>query len=92
MEDDDKPVGRVLTRRSALALFGVAGIALTAVGGTAAAAATTDTSSDAAGTAVDCVAKPEMTEGPYFVDEKLNRSDIRVDTSDGSTVAGTQLA
>jgi hypothetical protein len=30
-----------------------------------------------------------MTEGPYFVDERLNRSDLRVDTSDGSTVAGT---
>ena len=28
---------------------------------------------------VDCVAKPEMTEGPYFVDEGLNRSDIRSD-------------
>jgi protocatechuate 3,4-dioxygenase beta subunit len=26
-----------------------------------------------------CVVKPALTEGPYFVDEKLNRSDIRED-------------
>lgn len=31
---------------------------------------------------------PEVTEGPYFVDELLNRSDIRVDPSDGSIQAG----
>ena len=30
----------------------------------------------------------EVTEGPYFVDELLNRSDIRVDPSDGSVQAG----
>src|SRR5690242_16849526 len=24
-----------------------------------------------------CIVRPAMTEGPYFVDEKLNRSDIR---------------
>ena len=24
-----------------------------------------------------CVVRPELTEGPFFVDEKLNRSDIR---------------
>ncbi|MFN8561299.1 MAG: twin-arginine translocation pathway signal protein [Anaerolineae bacterium] len=29
-----------------------------------------------------------MTEGPYFVDEMLNRSDIRVEPSDGSTGDG----
>jgi protocatechuate 3,4-dioxygenase beta subunit len=26
-----------------------------------------------------CVVRPELTEGPYFVDEKINRSDIRED-------------
>src|SRR5207247_10074731 len=26
-----------------------------------------------------CVVRPALTEGPYFVDEKLNRSDIRSD-------------
>jgi protocatechuate 3,4-dioxygenase beta subunit len=38
-----------------------------------------------------CVVKPEQTEGPYFVDEKLNRSDIRSDPADGSVKAGVPL-
>lgn len=38
-----------------------------------------------------CVVKPEQTEGPYFVDEQLNRSDIRSDPSDGSVKAGVPL-
>jgi protocatechuate 3,4-dioxygenase beta subunit len=39
----------------------------------------------------DCVVRPEETEGPYFVDEKLNRSDIRSDPSDGSVKEGAAL-
>jgi protocatechuate 3,4-dioxygenase beta subunit len=38
-----------------------------------------------------CVVRPQLTEGPYFVDERLNRTDIRTDPSDGSTKAGAQL-
>jgi protocatechuate 3,4-dioxygenase beta subunit len=38
-----------------------------------------------------CVVRPEQTEGPYFVDEKLNRSDIRVDPSDKSIKPGVPL-
>jgi protocatechuate 3,4-dioxygenase beta subunit len=38
-----------------------------------------------------CVVRPEQTEGPYFVDEKLNRSDIRVDPSDKSIRPGVPL-
>ncbi|BDC50151.1 hypothetical protein F183_A24670 [Bryobacterales bacterium F-183] len=34
---------------------------------------------------------PGLTEGPYFVDEILNRVDIRTDPSDGSVQQGTQL-
>ena len=30
-----------------------------------------------------CVVRPELTEGPYFVDERLNRSDIRSDPDTG---------
>lgn len=41
---------------------------------------------------VDCVAKPELTEGPYFKDEKINRSDIRSDTSTGAVKEGLPLA
>jgi protocatechuate 3,4-dioxygenase beta subunit len=38
-----------------------------------------------------CVVRPEQTEGPYFVDEMLNRSDIRSDPSDGSVKEGVPL-
>jgi uncharacterized protein (TIGR03437 family) len=43
--------------------------------------------------AVSCVAgSPQATEGPYWVDEKLNRSDIRTDPSNGSVSSGVPLA
>jgi protocatechuate 3,4-dioxygenase beta subunit len=38
------------------------------------------------------VLTPSKTEGPYFVDEKLDRSDIRTDPADGSTQAGVPLS
>lgn len=37
------------------------------------------------------VATPSMTEGPYFVDEKLNRYDIRTDTSTGVVSSGLPM-
>jgi protocatechuate 3,4-dioxygenase beta subunit len=47
--------------------------------------------STAAVTAPACVVRPAQTEGPYFVDERLNRSDIRSDPSDGSVQEGVPL-
>ena len=44
------------------------------------------------GAALMCVATPEQTEGPYFVDEHLNRSDIRSDPADGSVRPGLPLS
>lgn len=38
-----------------------------------------------------CIVRPEQMEGPYFVEEKLNRSDIRSDPSDGSVKPGVPL-
>lgn len=38
-----------------------------------------------------CIVRPDQTEGPYFVDERLNRSDIRSDPSDGSVKDGVSL-
>jgi protocatechuate 3,4-dioxygenase beta subunit len=40
---------------------------------------------------ISCVVKPQQTEGPYFVDERLNRSDIRTDPTDKSVREGTAL-
>ncbi|WP_158879398.1 twin-arginine translocation pathway signal protein [Amycolatopsis anabasis] len=89
MHDDDEPVGRILGRRQALILLGAAGATLTAAGSTMASAATTSDAPEVC--TLDCVAKPEQMEGPYFVDEKLNRSDIRIEPSTGQAVAGTVL-
>jgi protocatechuate 3,4-dioxygenase beta subunit len=38
-----------------------------------------------------CVVRPEQTEGPYFVDERLNRADLRLDPTDGSIKDGALL-
>ena len=77
-------MGRVLTRREALAWLGVSGVALLTglrpgLAGAAEAARRT------------CVARPEQTEGPYFVDEVLRRSDIRSDPKSGEVRPGVPL-
>jgi protocatechuate 3,4-dioxygenase beta subunit len=87
MHDDDRSIGHLLTRRKALGLLGAGGLALTLspVGrgqGEGRAAAAEPGA---------CVARPALTEGPYFVDAKLNRSDIRSDPSDGSVKPGAPL-
>jgi protocatechuate 3,4-dioxygenase beta subunit len=48
---------------------------------------TTDTT-----TSPSCVLTAALTEGPYFVDERLNRSDIRADPVSGASSAGVPLA
>jgi len=108
MDNDDRPVGRILSRREFLALFGTALLAgclpesvanrQTATGvetGQPAASLPTPaptTAGMAPATPLPvCVVRPEMTEGPYFVDEKLDRADIRSDPSDGSVREGLPL-
>jgi protocatechuate 3,4-dioxygenase beta subunit len=96
--DDDKPVGRVLTRREVLTLLGGAGAAalvgtgfsrlgLTQRAGTA----TPSPLAESTESIPACIVQPELTEGPYFVDDMLNRSDIRVEPSDSSISEGIQL-
>ncbi len=85
MHDDDEPVGRVLSRRRALALFGASAVA-------ALAPATRLVSPDVVlAAAADCVALPEQTEGPYFVDRTLERADIRRDPATGRMAQGAPL-
>lgn len=99
--DDDLPVGRLLNRREALLALAGAGAAVALVGcgmsssspSTAQVTATSGAAtSTASGNTPACVARPALTEGPYFVDERLNRSDIRSDPSNGSVRLGTLLA
>ena len=87
MEGDDSPIGRVLTRRKALAVLGVSGLVLLG-GRTRRSLAWAESRRPLPA----CVARPEQTAGPYFVDEKLDRSDIRSDPSSGVLKEGTPLA
>src|SRR5688572_28790993 len=80
MTNDDVTVGRILSRREVLEALGAAGVV--ALAGPMAFAQTR---------VPRCVAVPQQTEGPYFVDEKLNRSDIRPDPSNGKTSEGAPL-
>src|SRR6267143_423435 len=60
----------------------------------------TDTSGSTSGTgtttpttgSATCVLTAALTEGPYFVDEMLNRSDIRTDPTTGVVSTGIPLA
>jgi protocatechuate 3,4-dioxygenase beta subunit len=84
--DDDIPLGRLLTRREALALIGASGVALLA-GATPGRAQAPSGSSPR----LSCVARPQQTEGPFFVEEALNRSDIRSDPRSGEVKRGVPL-
>jgi len=121
VHDDDRQIGRILSRREVLALFGVVGAGLLAScaapitatvaptlqpatvvppASTATIAAAKPTLAPSAPTTTvsaptpqapastaasnvaalpACVVRPEVTEGPYYVDENLNRADIRSD-------------
>jgi protocatechuate 3,4-dioxygenase beta subunit len=113
LDDDDRLIGRILSRREVLALFGAGGAAAflaacTPSGGattgaptsaaSAGASASTTAQASASATAAavasalpSCVVVPELTEGPYYLDVELERSDIRTNTSDGAAVEGAPL-
>ena len=111
LDDDDRPIGRILSRREVLALIGASGTAAflaacTPGGGagsttSAGASAGASASASAAATAIasaagasalpSCVVVPELTEGPYYVDVDLERSDIRTNTADGVASEGAPL-
>ena len=113
LDYDDRPIGRILSRREVLALFGAGGAAAflaacTPTGsGAASALASAATAGTSAGTTATalasataaavasplpaCVVVPELTEGPYYLDVELERSDIRPNTSDGALAEGAPL-
>jgi protocatechuate 3,4-dioxygenase beta subunit len=99
MDNDDEPVGRVLTRRDVVRLLtlGSAGVMVGCKRGPGAAETTVGAvgADSTAGAAIErvpeCIVHPEMTVGPYFVDKQLERSDIRVEPTTGQARAGTPL-
>ena len=97
---EDEHKGRILSRREALAALGGGALAFLgarAVWGDASPAMRSTLPAQQAATAGSsndpnqCIARPELTEGPYFVDEKLIRSDIRSDAITGKVKVGVPL-
>jgi protocatechuate 3,4-dioxygenase beta subunit len=88
MENDDATVGRILTRREALRAAARSGFGLAAIVGAQRfgyAAPVSDTPK------VHLVASPVLTEGPFFVDENLKRSDLVAGTTRHSVKNGIPL-
>jgi hypothetical protein len=86
MTHEDRPEGRLLSRREVMAFLGATGVGWLMAGTLIPRRALAGTSRPS------CVVRPEQTEGLYFVDERLNRSDIRSDPTDGRVRPGTWLA
>lgn len=83
MKKNDERTGLLLSRRETMVLLGATGVAWL-MGDTLGQTATGVSRSL-------CVVRPEQTEGPYFVDERLHRSDIRSDPTDGRIKTGIPL-
>ncbi|MEW6130368.1 MAG: intradiol ring-cleavage dioxygenase [Acidobacteriota bacterium] len=91
---DKKTSKHLISRRHTLRLLGAAGA--TALVGWAGEPAKRFLPKTAFGSltqaqSLSCVVRPALTEGPYFVDEKLNRSDIRLDPTTNVTKTGVPL-
>jgi protocatechuate 3,4-dioxygenase beta subunit len=80
---DDQQMDRILTRREVLAVLSAAG------SGVLSSVAEASSGESALSR---CIGRPAQTEGPYFLDTNLNRSDIRSDPSDGSVSGGVPLS
>lgn len=95
------PNDRAISRRRVLSLAATSAIGVVVSQSvlacdTAAAVAPVDTTGTTTpgtgGSVASCVVTAALTEGPYFVDERLNRSDIRADPTSGAISAGVPLS
>jgi protocatechuate 3,4-dioxygenase beta subunit len=85
MKHSNVQIGPLLSRRQAILLLGGTG-ASWVMGRSLA-----PIHSVAGTTRSLCIVRPEQTEGPYFVDERLHRSDIRADPATGQPRPGAPL-
>ena len=89
IQDERRRMSRIdnsLSRREAMVWLGTTGAIWLMTGTRSPAQAASDTPRSL------CIVRPEQTEGPYFVDERLHRMDIRSDPTNGTITPGTQLA
>lgn len=86
MKKDDEQNEPLFSRRGAIVWLGTTSAIWLMAGTRSPAQAASDTPQSL------CLVRPEQTEGPYFVDERLHRTDIRSDPTNGKITPGTQLA
>lgn len=89
MDNDDAIIGTILSRRETFGLLGKAGLGM-AFGGLL----TLDAEAAYQAKvhkAVKLVAAPAVTEGPFYVDEKLNRSNLLAGTTRPAVIHGVPL-
>ena len=80
------------TRRDVVRLLGsFAAFGMLGCAGTGARAAS-ESPTEPASPSASCVVRPQQTEGPFFVDEHLNRSDLRSDPATGLARPGVPLS
>lgn len=89
MDRDDAQVGRLLSRREVVLLLGASGVAVLA--GCKRSREVAEVGAADGSILPSCVVRPEQTEGPYFVDARLHRSDIRSDPVGGAAKPGAPL-
>jgi len=83
-------INRQLSRRNALRFLGST-VATLLVGCLSKKTSTAQSATQSTQAVPACTVRPQQTEGPYFVDEKLDRSDIRSDSKTGAIKAGVPL-
>ena len=94
MDNDDVLIGRLLGRREAMRLLGAGASAALGAGGVAALGGWRLSAAEQGGppSTPACVVRPELTEGPFFIDATLARSDVRANTATGTVREGVPLA
>src|SRR5262245_14181322 len=88
MDGDHREIGRILSRREALALLGASATMMVGYSRERGLSASTST---LAAPETPCLVRPKQTEGPYFSDGQVERSDIRTDPSTGVGRPGVPL-
>ena len=86
MSEEGPPTQPHYSRREALVWAGATGVIWLIAGVRSSTQAASDTFHP------HCLVSPEQTEGPYFIDERLRRMDIRSDPKSGKVAVGTPLA
>ncbi|HZT42105.1 MAG TPA: hypothetical protein VFA07_07940 [Chthonomonadaceae bacterium] len=87
MQNDDRTVGSILSRRQALGIVGVAGLALLTGHGGVEPASASAMGLGASGVVVT----PAEEEGPFFVNVGLHRSDLTANTKNPNVLHGLPL-